>query len=215
MYPAVQHLITQVEQHLSPRHADLARLFATCYPNTLETTTELLDDDTTFVFTGDIPAMWLRDSSAQVRPYIHLADGDPDIRRLVCGLIRRQAFYLSIDPYANAFNKEPNDAGHHADRTAMNAWLWERKYELDSLCYPVQLCKDYWDATGDKSLFDPAIHQMFPHRHCHNAYRTAPRRAFGLQFRARRHALADGYSDQWRAWHACRIHWHGVVGLPA
>ena len=161
MYPAVQNLVQQVAQHLNTRQPDLARLFAKCYPNTLETTTTLLDDDTAFVFTGDIPAMWLRDSSAQVRPYIHLAGDDPDIRRLICGLIRRQALYLSIDSYANAFNKEPNGAGHQADRTTMNDWLWERKYELDSLCYPIQLCKDYWDATHDESLFDPAIHQMF------------------------------------------------------
>ena len=88
-------------------------MFRQCYLNTVETTTEILDDQTTFVFTGDIPAMWLRNSAAQVRPLVALAAHDMDVRRLVKGLILRQAQYICIDPYANAFNKGPNDQGHH------------------------------------------------------------------------------------------------------
>ncbi len=122
---------------------------------------ERLEDGTTFVFTGDIPAMWLRDSAAQVRPYVRLADKDPQIAEMLRGLIRRQADYLQIDPYANAFNKTANGHGHQTDLTQMSPWLWERKYELDSLCYPVQLCKDYFDVTGDTTIFDEPLRAAF------------------------------------------------------
>lgn len=138
----------------------VAEMFRQCYPNTLETTTQLVEDDTTFVITGDIPAMWLRDSSAQVRPYVALAEDDEEIRRMVRGLIHRQARYLLIDPYANAFNESANGHGHQADLTVMNPWIWERKYELDSLCYPVQLLQDYWEATEDLTVFTAEVHQM-------------------------------------------------------
>jgi meiotically up-regulated gene 157 (Mug157) protein len=135
-------------------------MFRQCYLNTVETTTEILEDETTFVFTGDIRAMWLRDSTAQVRPLVALAAQDLDVRRLVQGLIQRQAKYILIDPYANAFNKEPNNRGHQ-DITLRNPWVWERKFELDSLCYPIQLCADYWKATNDMSIFDATVGEMF------------------------------------------------------
>lgn len=159
--PQLRQRIAHVSDQLATDHPQLAIMFQQCYPNTLETTTRLLDDGTTFVFTGDIPAMWLRDSSAQVRPYVSLAAEDADIRRLVSGLIRRQAQYIAIDPYANAFNEQPNGRHHANDRTEMGPWIWERKFELDSLCYPIQLCADYWNATHDSTIFDTGVRQMF------------------------------------------------------
>jgi uncharacterized protein len=153
-------VVAEVDLRIGAEYPEVARLFRQCYPNTLETTTELLDDGTTFVFTGDIPAMWLRDSSAQVRPYVLLAATHQTVRRVVAGLIRRQAMYIAIDAYANAFNREPNGRGHQRDRTTMGPWIWERKFELDSLCYPIQLCKDYWDATGDAAVFDQSVYRM-------------------------------------------------------
>ncbi|MDZ4769189.1 MAG: glycoside hydrolase family 125 protein [Chloroflexota bacterium] len=137
---------------------DLARLFRACYLNTLETTVTVQDDGTTFVITGDIEAMWLRDSTAQVRPYVRFAAADPDLRAMLRGVIRRQARCIVIDPYANAFNALPNALGHQDDRTQQNPWLWERKYELDSLCYPVQLLHDYWIVTGDNAIFDGDVY---------------------------------------------------------
>lgn len=86
---------------------ELAELFASCYLNTLDTTVETLDDGTTFVATGDIPAMWLRDSTAQIMPYVPLAARDEDVRQLVRGLIHRQAGYIHIDAYANALIGRP------------------------------------------------------------------------------------------------------------
>jgi len=122
---------------VNPRWAEV---FHECFLNTLETTIERLEDGTTFVVTGDIPAMWLRDSTAQVRPYLVLAKEHEDIYDMIAGLVQRQFGYILIDPYTNAFNKEPNGQGHGAtDHTQMNDWIWERKYEIDSLAYAIQL----------------------------------------------------------------------------
>lgn len=153
--------LTAVERKLTSLEPQLIPLFRACFPNTLATTVQVVEDGTTFVITGDIPAMWLRDSSAQVRPYCALAAHNREIRHMLAGLIRRQASYILIDPYANAFNLEPNSNGHCADCTVMSPWVWERKFELDSLCYPVRLCWDYWAATGDRTLFDDTLRQMF------------------------------------------------------
>lgn len=157
-YPAIDRLIARVSEQLAHRPR-LVRMFQQCFPNTLETTVNWQEDQSAFVITGDIPAMWLRDSSAQVRPYIRLAAEDPEIRKLVAGLIRSQTRCLLHDPYANAFNAAPNGNGHQTDCTVMTPWIWERKFELDSLCYPVQLCHDYVSATGDESVLDEHVHQ--------------------------------------------------------
>ncbi|QHT59494.1 glycoside hydrolase family 125 protein [Paenibacillus lycopersici] len=150
---SVSRFLHQADERLAHR-PKLQRLFRNCYPNTLETTTKLLDDGTTFVFTGDIPAMWLRDSTEQVRHYLPLAKEDEELRRILGGLIARQMFYLSIDPYTNAFNETASDAHYRAsDDCGLNPWMWERKYELDSLCFPVQLLHDYWQETGCTDAF--------------------------------------------------------------
>jgi len=132
----------------------LISMFRNCYTNTYLTTMERLQDDTTFIITGDIPAMWLRDSTSQVRPYLSLAGEDQDIASFIKGVIRRQMVYIVHDPYANAFNKEPNGNCENHDQTDMTAWIWERKYEVDSLCYPLQLAYMYWKVTGDTDHFD-------------------------------------------------------------
>lgn len=136
------------------KYPKLEKLYRNCYPNTLETTAELLPDGSTFLYTGDIPAMWLRDSTAQVTQYLPLTKEDPEIRALLRGLIVRQLFYIRCDPYANSFNLEP--VGHHYtnDRPVANDWVWERKYEIDSLCYPIRLAYLYWKSCGDDSIFD-------------------------------------------------------------
>ncbi|MFC4303798.1 glycoside hydrolase family 125 protein [Cohnella boryungensis] len=153
---SVTQLLTEAKTTLSA-HPKLLDMFTKCYPNTLETTTKLLDDRTAFVITGDIPAMWLRDSSAQVRHYLPLAAEDQELQLLLEGLIRRQIAYIHIDPYANAFNEEANDHRYDQDLTELDAWVWERKYEIDSLCYPLQLAYLYWKATGNTGLFDDSF----------------------------------------------------------
>jgi meiotically up-regulated gene 157 (Mug157) protein len=155
---AVEHQLARVKAAIGD--PKLAWMFENCYPNTLDTTVELgtLDGKPdTFVITGDINAMWLRDSSAQVVPYIPLAKGDPALQRLFRGLIRRQARCIRIDPYANAFLPDPHakplDWAVH-DSTEMKPGVGERKWEIDSLCYPIRLAHSYWQATGDSEPFD-------------------------------------------------------------
>lgn len=132
----------------------LAQLYRNCYPNTLETTVKEKENGEIFVLTGDIPAMWLRDSTAQVSHYLPLAGEDEETRNIVKGVIKTQFKYILIDPYANAFNEEANSHGHTDDIPKNNPWVWERKYEIDSLCYPVRLAYLYYKATGDGSVFD-------------------------------------------------------------
>jgi meiotically up-regulated gene 157 (Mug157) protein len=136
---------------------ELAWLFQNCFPNTLDTTVDVGTMDgkpDTFVITGDIEAMWLRDSTAQVWPYLPLAPEDAPLRSLIRGVIHRQTRCILIDPYANAFNKEPGESPWADDLTEMKPELHERKWEVDSLCYPIRLSHAYWTVTRDASPFD-------------------------------------------------------------
>lgn len=133
---------------------ELLEVFKTCYTNTLDTTVKRMEDGTTHVITGDIPAMWLRDSAAQLRPYIFLAKEDREIREIIAGLVKRQFRYICIDPYANAFNSSPSGACWEKDDPDQNPWVWERKFEVDSLCYPIQMAWLLWKNTGCVSQFE-------------------------------------------------------------
>lgn len=132
----------------------LAWMFANCFPNTLDTTIHPVSEDDTFVYTGDIHAMWLRDSGAQVWPYLQLINQDPELKRLIAGVINRQFKCICIDPYANAFYKESDKKGEWAtDQTDMKPGVHERKWEIDSHCYPIRLAYEYWKISGDASIF--------------------------------------------------------------
>lgn len=133
---------------------ELMEVFVTCYTNTLDTTVKRMEDNTTHVITGDIPAMWLRDSAAQLRPYIFLAKEDEEIREIIAGLVRRQFMCICIDEYANAFNESANGAYGDKDYPDQNPWVWEKKFEVDSLCYPIQLAYLLWKNTGCVSQFN-------------------------------------------------------------
>lgn len=135
-------------------HADWAKNFNAAFANTLLTTVKRHEDGTTFLLTGDIPAMWLRDSTAQVRPYLVIAKEDEDLASMISGLVKKQFYYITIDPYANAFNESANGAGHQTDDPEMNDWIWERKYEIDSLCYPIQLAYLLYKNTGRTDQFN-------------------------------------------------------------
>lgn len=153
---AVEREIERVSRLL--KNQKLAWMFSNCFPNTLDTTVHFRKDsegrNETFVYTGDIHAMWLRDSGAQVWPYVRLASSDPQLKALVEGVIRQQFKLINIDPYANAFNDGPTGGEWQSDITDMNPNVHERKWEIDSLCYPIRLAYEYWKATGDSSIFD-------------------------------------------------------------
>lgn len=152
--PALNAHLEQAQKRLS-HTPDLFALYRTCFASTCETTAKLLPGREAFVVTGDIPAMWLRDSSAQVRHYLPFAKEDAQLQALLEGLIARQAKYICIDPYANAFNEKPDGSRWDEDETFLTPWTWERKYETDSLCYPVWLAWSYWKATGRTEFFTP------------------------------------------------------------
>lgn len=146
-----------IEMKKSIKDEELAWLFENCFPNTLDTTVNFRMIDgkpDTFVITGDINAMWLRDSTAQVWPYLPLAKEDKKLKALIAGVINRQMKCIQIDPYANAFNDGPAESPWKNDHTKMKPELHERKWEIDSLCYPVRLSYAYWKVTGDESIFD-------------------------------------------------------------
>lgn len=154
---AVEAKIGEVKQALGP-DSELAWMFENCFPNTLDTTVrfgQLDGKPDTFVITGDIPAMWLRDSTAQVWPYLPLIRDDKPLQQLIVGVINRQTRCILIDPYANAFNFDSEGSEWDHDLTAMKPQLHERKWEIDSLCYPIRLAHGYWQTTGDASPFDP------------------------------------------------------------
>lgn len=158
---AVEAKIVDVcSQLTNPR---LAWMFSNCFPNTLDTTVHYSEDENgnpdTFVYTGDIHAMWLRDSGAQVWPYLQLAPSDPHLKKMLMGVILRQLKFIAIDPYANAFNSGPTGSEWESDQTDMNPYDHERKWEIDSHCYPIRLAYAYWKITGDTSIFGEEWHE--------------------------------------------------------
>ena len=104
-------------------------------------------DGTIYIKTGDIPAEWLRDASVQVRPYLFFAKNDVQVDGVLRGTIARMGKYLQADPYANAFT--------------LDYKVWERKFELDSLLYPIGLSWTYWKQTGDATIFTGDLSKGF------------------------------------------------------
>lgn len=154
---SVEAVISQFKAKV--KNEELAWLFENCFPNTLDTTVDFTTANgkpDTYVITGDIDAMWLRDSTAQVWPYLQFIKQDPDLQQLIAGVINRQSFCIVKDPYANAFFKDENKESEwkKTDITDMKPGIHERKWEIDSLCYPIRLAYHYWKATADTNPFD-------------------------------------------------------------
>ncbi|MBN2651706.1 MAG: glycoside hydrolase family 125 protein [Spirochaetales bacterium] len=130
-------------------------MFEKCYPNTLDTTVEAADNGRFYIITGDIPAMWLRDSSAQVFPFIKFVGEDARLKTLVRGLALNHIDSILIDPYANAFLKDRSAfSKYKSDTTQMLPGVFERKWEIDSLCYSIDLLYEYVSVSSDESILD-------------------------------------------------------------
>ncbi len=155
---AVERLIRRVRSSAGNR--ELAWMFENCFPNTLDTTVNVGVRDgrpDTYVITGDIDAMWLRDSTAQVWPYLPLIKEDPALGQLIAGVINRQTRCILKDPYANAFYKDESKLSQWKDdHTEMKPGVHERKWEIDSLCFPIRLAYHYWKTAGDAAPLDAA-----------------------------------------------------------
>ena len=154
---AVEAMIKKIKAGLPNK--ELGWLFENCFPNTLDTTVDfetINDKPDTYVITGDIDAMWLRDSSAQVWPYLPLMKEDKKLQQLIAGVINRQIKCIHLDSYANAFYKDETKVSEWkaTDITDMKAGIHERKWEIDSLCYPIRLSYKYFKTTGDTTPFD-------------------------------------------------------------
>ncbi|HTJ28320.1 MAG TPA: glycoside hydrolase family 125 protein [Candidatus Limnocylindria bacterium] len=148
MVAAVPVLAGEAGLTLSPTlNAKLDRLYLTAYDETIQRHASAQRDGTTYVSTGDIEAEWLRDASATVRPYIGLSVHDGEMANTLRGVVARQASYIMIDPYANAFSRDYK--------------VVERKFEVDSLLYPIWFAYDYYKQTGDRSIFTPQVHRAF------------------------------------------------------
>jgi meiotically up-regulated gene 157 (Mug157) protein len=155
--PAIDNLInTLVPLFADP---DLATLLTNCLPNTLDTTVYYHSEANattldTFIITGDIEAMWLRDSTNQVLPYIPYAPSDPDLQVMLEGLIARQARSVLIDSFANAFNFNASGEGHQTDmrKPPMGPAVFEGKYEIDSLGAFLKLSYWHFRYSGDAAL---------------------------------------------------------------
>lgn len=154
--PAIEKAIATFKKEV--KNKELGWLFENCFPNTLDTTvfySEKNGRPDTYVITGDIDAMWLRDSSAQVYPYLDFMSEDKKLQNLIAGVINKQVTFILKDPYANAFHDDDTKYTRWAsDHTEMKPGVHERKYELDSLCYPIRLAYGYWKKSGDSSPFD-------------------------------------------------------------
>eukprot|EP00605_Chrysophyceae_sp_TOSAG23-4_P000619 GSChrysophyteH1.ASY1.ANO1.698.1 assembled CDS len=142
---------------------DLARLFSNCFPNSLDTTVAIhLGKEDTFVITGDIYAMWLRDSTNQMLPYIPYAAADERLSDMLQGLLARQSRSILIDSFANAFNPNASGSGnsdaHQSDirKPPMQPAVFEGKYEIDSLCAFFKLSYYYYIFTENPNFAAPA-----------------------------------------------------------
>lgn len=139
---------------------DIKETFVNCFISTIDTTINY-DDNKFFMITGDIPALWLRDSLLQVEHYLPFMDESPSLKAMIKDLLDFHMKAILIDPYANAFNKEANGMRiHHDDVTSLKDEIWERKYELDSLCASLRLLSLYIENTGDYDYLDDSIVQV-------------------------------------------------------
>lgn len=149
------NLRNRVKEFFGKGQDQINTIFENCFLNTLDTTCQFEDDGSVFVITGDIPAMWLRDSAAQVMQYLHFVD-DENVRALIKGVIKKQMDFIIRDTYANAFMRDATGVSEWDGKYLTDRWgklVWERKFELDSLCYPLFLSCKYYEKTQDESIF--------------------------------------------------------------
>lgn len=148
--------IDEYSKRISVINSKATKLFRNAITDTISNTVRVRKDRI-FVATGDIPAMWLRDSTFQVLPYLELIDSIPDIKKLLHGVLNQQLDYINLDPYANAFNETASGAHYNDDHTEIEVsdLVWERKFEIDSLCAPLFLAANLYIKAKYKEHLTP------------------------------------------------------------
>ena len=152
--------VEELEDFYRKNYEPVVPFVRQCFLNTMETTVFVNPGEEAFVITGDIPAMWLRDSAAQLHPYLKYAKEDEDLYEILASVLRRQISQVCSDSYANAFNEQADGKGWITDHTRHNPIVWERKYEVDSLCAPINFAYELYQATGRTDMFDRNFYQM-------------------------------------------------------
>ncbi len=155
MEKELQQIVQKVKEKIAD--PEVLKLFETAFLDTFNRTVSQQEDGSVYMVTGDIPAMWLRDSSCQLRPILPFLKESPKLAHLVKGIIRRQLAFMAIDPYANAYTMAAQPERWDEDLPPQGPHVWEQKYEIDSLCFPFQLIYQYWQTTADTSLFDASF----------------------------------------------------------
>lgn len=152
----MENELKQIAKKVTAKIADpeVVALFEATFFDTFHQTLKVLEDGTIYMVTGDIPAMWLRDSTCQLRPIIPFLKESPKLAELVKGVVARQIQFILLDPYANAYTVAADPERWDQDNPTQGPHVWEQKYEIDSLCFPFQLAYQYWQMTGDNCLFD-------------------------------------------------------------
>ncbi len=150
----------EITAKLEEKYPQFAPFFKGCFLNTIETTVTKLDDGGYFVITGDIPAMWLRDSASQLTHYIRFANEDEDLKTIIRSVIERHAQFVCLDPYSNAFNAVAKSCWSKDQTNFYHELIWERKYEVDSLCASIFLAHQYYAQTLDESIFTENFYEM-------------------------------------------------------
>ncbi len=203
-------ILEQVLARVTPawqEYPDVLRCMRHAFNDALPLALSWPEGQEAYLVTGDIRAMWLRDSSGQLEPYLRYAKQDLWLTRVIQAVIRRQARYLLTDPYANAFNPRPNrKMGIFWDRTARSPWVFERKFSLDSLAYPLRLWWLYWHATGEDAFIQslkPAMIRMVDVIEVEQDHERRSRYRFRRYLGGRRNALARGPVP------ACGLIWSG------
>lgn len=152
-YSVIDNMTARIREFFPEEDSRVAKVFENCISNTLQKTIHVQEDGSVYVITGDIPAMWLRDSACQLLPFLRFAKEEPEIRKILVKLVEKQMSCILLDPYANAFSVSADASGWMEDKTDMKPELWERKYEIDSLCHPVKLAWKLWKETGTTEHF--------------------------------------------------------------
>ncbi len=159
--PQIAATLDEAVQQVRASSGDrIADMVSAALRRTLSDTITIGADGSAFVITGDIPAMWMRDSTTQLTPYLRFLGQCPPLADLVAAVIHRQFACLAHDSYANAFNDGPTGAHYEPDDVCDDPHIWEQKYEIDSLAYPVTLAQTWWKQTGSTAIFTAGVHQV-------------------------------------------------------